>query len=443
MRKLIQFFIICTVLFCFHTTIYAEDIAIDTIKIGLFYGSSAKESVVIGSESGFYMGYEQDGEFVCDAELTETELTVIAGDGTAVAIGTYIYQADRFPTLYPISGNITVDGVAYRGGVQFKRLNGGLLTVINVVDIEQYLYSVIGKEMSPSWHIEALKAQAVCARGFAISNYNKFEKYGFNLDTTTTSQVYKGISTEKESTIRAVNETKGLVLKHDGKIIQSIYCASMGGASANAENVWGGSYPYLVSVTDPYENPDEATRYSWSVTLTSDDIKNCLASSGVDIGNITSVEIVNQDSAGYVTELLFTGTDGTHTAKKSSCRTIFGGKLHSQRYTLARGEETYPEISIISSSGISQKPLNEIYIQGKGKASVLNVLSSVLSKIFSAQSGNAVASGEYTFNGNGWGHGVGMSQWGAKAMADKGFTYEDILTFYYTGTYLENVNQDN
>ena len=438
MRKIISFFIICIISICCHTTIYAEDMSVDTIKIGLFYGSSAKENVSIGSESGFYMGYEANGEFVKDAELAETTVTVTAGDGTTVAIGSYIYEADQFPTLYPIDGNMTVDGVKYRGGIQFKRIDGGALTVINVVDIEQYLYSVIGKEMSPSWNIEALKAQAVCARGFAISNYNKFSKYGFNLDTTTTSQVYKGISTETESTRRAVDETKGQVLKHDGKIIQSIYCASMGGASANAENVWGGSYPYLVSVVDPYENPDEATRYSWSITLSSNDIKKCLSDSGINIGDITSVEIVSQDDAGYVTELLFTGTNGTHTVKKSSCRTIFGGKLHSQRYTIAGSEETHPNISIISADGIFTKPSNELYVQGAGKMSVLNVLSSAMAKMFAPQSGNAVSAGEYTFNGNGWGHGVGMSQWGAKAMADKGFTYEDILTFYYTGTYLEN-----
>ncbi len=438
MRKIISFFIICIISICCHTTIYAEDMSVDTIKIGLFYGSSAKESVSIGSESGFYMGYEANEEFVKDAELTETGVTVTSGEGTTVAIGSYIYEADQFPTLYPIKGNITVDGVEYRGSIQFKRIAGGALTVINEVDIEQYLYSVIGKEMSPSWNIEALKAQAVCARGFAISNYNKFSKYGFNLDTTTTSQVYKGISTETESTRRAVDETKGQVLKHDGKIIQSIYCASMGGASANAENVWGGSYPYLVSVTDPYENPDEATRYSWSITLSADDIKKSLSDAGINIGDITSIEIVNQDDSGYVTELLFTGTNGTHTVKKSSCRTIFGGKLHSQRYTIAGNEESYPNISIISADGLFTKPSNELYVQGAGQMSVLNVLSSAIARIFAPQSGNTVSSGEYTFNGNGWGHGVGMSQWGAKAMADKGFTYEDILTFYYTGTYLEN-----
>lgn len=451
MRKYFIFILILTtVLICCHTTIYAEESTIDTIKIGLFYGSTAKDSVTIESSSGFYIGTETDGEFIPDAELPETEITVTAGEGTTVAMGEYVYDAELFPTLYPIDGTVTVDGTEYRGGVQFKRIDGGVLTVINVVNMEEYLYSVIGKEMSPSWNLEALKAQAVCARGFAISNYNKFSKYGFNLDTTTNSQVYKGVSTETESTLRAADETKGQVLKHDGSIIQSIYCASMGGASANAENVWGGSYPYLVSVTDPYENPDEATHYSWTVTLSAEEIKTCLENAGVNIGDIISLEIVNQDSAGYVTELLFTGTEGSHTVKRSSCRTVFGGKLHSQRYTLTGGVNNQASLNTlipcyISSDGIADA-INGSVFQINTDNKKIKSLSSI-SFIKPSYSASAPAEptsvaasddGDFVFNGNGWGHGVGMSQWGAKAMADKGYTYEDILTFYYTGTYLEN-----
>ena len=272
-------------------------------------------------------------------------------------------------------------------------------------------------------------------KGFAISNYNKFEKYGFNLDTTTTSQVYKGVSTETESTRRAADETKGMVLKHDGKIIESIYCASMGGASANAENVWGGKYPYLVSVRDIYENPDEATRYSWSVTLSAEEIEKCLLNSGINIGRITDVKIQEQDDAGYVTELTFYGTDGSHTVKKSSCRTIFGGKLHSQRYSIEGNEEIVEKLTINADS-FSIKPtiLPAVYW---GMEGILDAFS----KGISVESSSVKTSPKdgFTFNGNGWGHGVGMSQWGAKAMADLGHTYEEILTFYYTGTYLENI----
>ena len=436
MRRISFFALIFILAFGLHTTIYAEDGLFDTIKIGLFYGSTAKESILIASDGGFALGHEENGEFITDTELGETNITVTASADGSICVGNYIYDPSAFPTLYPIEGNIFIGGVEYRGGVQFKRIDGGALTIINVVGIEPYLYSVIGKEMSPSWNIEALKAQAVCARGFAISNYNKFQKYGFNLDDTTSSQVYKGVSTERDSTRKAVDETKGLVLKHDGKIIQSIYCASMGGASANAENVWGGKYPYLVSVKDPYENPKEATRYSWTVTLTNEEIKNILKSSKVDIGDILNVTIDEQDDAGYVTKLTFHGTEDTYTVTRSNCRTIFGGKLHSQRYTI-EGSARASEKITLSAPDISCDISSSSSLFG---GSILNILKAVkqgfTESVADVPSHN---NGQVTFNGNGWGHGVGMSQWGAKAMADSGKGFEEILTFYYTGTYLENI----
>lgn len=445
MRRIISFALcICAVFaLCIGSpnVIYARTSYADTIKIGLFYGSRSRESITLSCDSGFYLGSEENGAFVADLAVTDAQITVSAGIDNTVAIGVHTYSAESAPIVYPASGNIFVDGIEYRGGVQFKRIDGGNLTVINIVNLEEYLYSVIGKEMSPSWNLEALKAQAVCARGFAISNYTKFSSYGFNLDNTTSSQVYNGVSTETESTRRAVDETRGQVLKYDGQIIQSVYCASMGGATASAENVWGSPYSYLVSVSDPYENPQEATAYSWSTVLTAEEIKSCLAGSGVNIGDITNVEIVSQDAAGYVTELLFTGTNGTHTVKKSACRSVFNGKLKSQRYTIAETATNYETINLISANGCSPKPFNEINIINSGTSNSICAISSSSLKEYSPTKGTSYGRNEYTFNGNGWGHGVGMSQWGAKAMADQGFTYDEILTFYYTDTYLENISE--
>ncbi len=427
MRKILSIILALLAAFSVYTSVYAENLSIDTIKIGLFYGGTAKDAVTIGANGGFNLGYFENGEFISQYTIEENAVTVCAGEGNTVAIGDYIYDEAQCPTLYPIDGTVTVEGTEYRGGVQFIRRNGGKLTVINIVNIEEYLYGVVGREMSPSWSIEALKAQAVCARGFAISNKNKFADYGFNLDTTTTSQVYAGVSAETESVRRAVDETYGQVLMHGGEIIESIYCASMGGASANAENVWGGRYPYLVSVADIYENPAEATRYSWSVTLTAEEIKACLANQGVNIGNITNVQIIKQDDAGYVLELKFTGTSGTHTVTKSACRGIFGGKLHSQRYTIAGGASRSALLNIKNTGGMQIA------------SSMARLFGIEIPENYGVLQRSTSAPKSYTFNGNGWGHGVGMSQWGAKAMADQGFAYGDILTFYYTGTYLENV----
>lgn len=422
-----------------YNSVYAQESNIDTIKIGLFYGSTAKDSITVRSESGLILGTEAEGVFSAGGTLDAGEVVVTATPDGNISVGDYAYTPEQFPTLYPVDGNIFIGGTEYRGGAQFKRINGGALTVINVVDLEQYLYSVIGKEMSPSWPIEALKAQAVCARGFAISNINKFAKYGFNLDDTTTSQVYKGVSAEAESTRRAVDETQGQVLMYGGGIIESLYCSCTGGATASAENVWGGKYPYLTSVVDVYENPDEVSRYSWSITLTAEEIKECLAKAGIDIGDIKNVEIVSRDDAGYVLELLFTGTSGTHTVKKSSCRTVFRGKIHSQRFTILGGEDCFENVTVLSSGGARSMPYNQVYVMGNGASDTIYVRGGDGLKTYIPSKPEGVKEGEFTFNGNGWGHGVGMSQWGAKAMADIGFEFGDILTFYYTGTNLEKL----
>ena len=431
-----------TLLFSLLLTVYAQAADFDTIKIGLFYGSTAKESVTLSSATGFTIGYEEgfstgfDDNFTALQECDLTELTVKKSGGAAVeAEGVLTFEQENcYLTIYPRGGTLTVDGTEYRGGVQLKRLDTGDMTVVNIVNQEEYLYSVIGKEMSPGWNIEALKAQAVCARGFAVSNRAKFAKYGFHLDTTTTSQVYQGVKTETDSTRRAADETRGLVLTHNGRVAETLYFASAGGATANAKNVWGSEIPYLTGVIDPYENPDEATRYSWSVSLSADEIKEILAKRDVHIGEIQSVRALSVGDNGYVTELQFVGTDGEYTVKNSDCRSVFGGKLHSQRYTVSGGGDVpEPELSALSCAGKTVLSTLRLLLS---PAQYPQVIQNAQDTAAYAQTA-AVGDGTFLFTGNGWGHGVGMSQWGAKAMADQGFSYDQILTFYYTGCELK------
>ena len=429
-------------LFSLLLTVYAQAADSDTIKIGLFYGSTAKESVALSCTGGFAIGYEEGFTIGFDENFTalqETDLTKLvikkSGDTAVEAEGVLTFdQPDCFLTVYPRGETLMIEGVEYRGGVQFKRLDTGDMTVINVVNQEEYLYSVIGKEMSPSWNIEALKAQAVCARGFAVSNRAKFSTYGFHLNTTTTSQVYQGVQTETDSTRRAVDETRGLVLTYDGRIAETLYFASSGGATANSAHVWGNDVPYLTGVIDPYENPDEATRYSWSVSLSADEIKEILAKHDVNIGDIQSVRTLSVGDNGYVTELQFVGSAGEYTVKNSNCRTVFGGKLHSQRYTVSGGGDVpTPELSALSSAGKTVLSTLRLLL---APAQYPQVIQNAQDTAAYAQTA-AVGDGTFLFNGNGWGHGVGMSQWGAKAMADQGFTYDQILTFYYPGCELK------
>lgn len=432
-------------LFALLLSSYAFAADSDTIKIGLFYSSTAKDSVTLACDNGFTIGYEQGFTTGYDSNFTvlqETDLTALTikknGDTGVEAEGILIFdEPGSFLTVYPRSGNLFLDGTEYRGGIQFKRQDTGDMTVINIVNIEEYLYSVIGQEMSPSWNIEALKAQAVCARGFAASNRAKFASYGFHLTNDTNSQVYLGVASETDSTRQAVDETQGIVLTYNGQIAETLYFASSGGATANSAHVWGNEVPYLTGVVDPYENPEEATRYNWTVSITAAEIKEILANRGVDIGDIQSVQAVSTDSLGYVTELKFTGTGGDYTVTNSNCRDIFGGKIYSQRYTVTGGGEIQnPELSVLSSAGQTILSAFRLFLTGGSPAQFPLVVQGAQDTAAYAQTA-AAGDGSFLFTGHGWGHGVGMSQWGAKAMADQGFSYDSILSFYYPGTQLK------
>lgn len=143
------------------------------------------------------------------------------------------------------------DGYAYRGALEMMKSPGRWgLTVVNVLPVEQYLYGVVGKEMSPSWSEEALKAQAVAARTYAIAHKSRFSQRGFDLTDDTSSQVYAGINGESPSIIKAVNATKGEIITYQGRPIDAFFCSTAGGWTENSENVWGSHIPYLRGVSD-------------------------------------------------------------------------------------------------------------------------------------------------------------------------------------------------
>jgi len=138
----------------------------------------------------------------------------------------------------------------YRGSIQVDVTNG-TLRAVNMVSLEQYLYGVVPSEMPFTWHPEALKAQAIAARSYALAT----RKTGaFDLYPDTRSQVYLGIDHEKPSTNAAVNATAGKVVLYEGEVAKTFFFSTSGGRTASAEDVWGEAVPYLVSVPDPYDS---------------------------------------------------------------------------------------------------------------------------------------------------------------------------------------------
>jgi len=437
LRRLIKIFIL-TVLIVLSFTLYAHCAQYDTIKVGLFYGSTAKNSISVWAENGLSYGYHDGNSHVEAGILYGNDFTFRAVSSTQIIINeVQVYETGGGNlSLVPCSGNIKVNGTSYRGGIILAHASSDLMTVINILPMEHYLYGVVPNEVPSSWNTEALKAQAVCARGFAVSNYNKHSSYGFNVCSTTNCQVYGGASTEKTSTNGAVDATRGQVVMYGDKIIESLFYSSSGGYTANAKNVWGNEIPYLKGVPDPYE-PADSPRHSWSATLSLSDIENALSSSGINVGTVLSLDAKN-DETGRAYELTVNGTGGSHTLYRGSTNSPFVSYgVLSQKFTLSPigGSTSAPilygvslgvtskvkSLNAMDSSGSISKTDGSIYVKG--------------SKGTQKHSGESTVGG-YTFNGGGWGHGVGLSQYGAMGMADNGYTYDKILLHYYPGTWL-------
>lgn len=430
MKKILFLCALFAVLFI-HTVSYAEGDDKITLKVGLYYDDTALTALTLESDGGFNYGISEEESEAQDT-LEENTLNITASENTIVINETH--NADTQLAVYPKSGFIKINGAKYRGGVLLK-VEASKITVINIIDLEEYLYGVIGSEMPSSWNIEALKAQAVCARSFAVANINKHASKGFNLCATTNCQVYKGVSAETESTVKAVDETSGKLLMYDGDVAETLFFSCSGGHTADVKNVWGSDIPYLRGVEDPYEDPDTTPRHSWSAKLSADDIKEALGKIEVNIGDITDVEAELDDSE-HVCALTITGTEGTHTLKNLNVCSVFASYgVQSHKYTVTPYGSDSKEL--YAKSAKEESAVSTVYaVDASGKINKISLPMTVLSANGKSEMSSGTASG-YIFNGGGWGHGVGMSQYGARGMAENGFTYDEILYHYYPGTYLE------
>lgn len=303
----------------------------------------------------------------------------------------------------------------YRGYFNFLSKSEGI-TIVNRINMEEYLYGVVPAEMEASWPQAALEAQAVAARTYAVANLKRFESRGFDLLATVASQVYNGVTAEKPTTNAAVDATRGRILVYDGKPISAFYTGNNGGYSNNCRDIWGFDLPYLQAVPDkslafspetltPYKlaewltsrprtyssHPQYSGRssYRWTLWVSRVDIENRLKL-GESLGRILSVTVTGRSDNGLVTKVSIKGTGGEHTITRDKIRTRLGG-LRSNMFIVEpkMGRDGLPDYFI--------------------------------------------------FYGGGWGHGVGMCQSGAAGMAADGYKCEDILKHYYQGVKIEKI----
>ena len=259
------------------------------------------------------------------------------------------------------------------------------ITIVNNVDLEDYLFSVVPSEIPSSWQMEALKAQSVAARSYALGYLGRRKNKGYDLESTVEDQVYRGVSSEKKSTSQAVKETKGSILtEKNNKPLIALYHSSGGGYTDSIENLWdtNGIKP-MNSIQPRPDYDDNSPHFKWHRTFNLAELNSMLKSS--NIGEIKEITLLSRSIANRIMWLKITGTTGD---------------------TLMRGEEF-------------RKCL----------------------KLPSSKFNFTIEDGYIKFAGRGNGHGLGLSQWGAKNLAENSFSYKEILAHYYPGANLVNLSE--
>lgn len=275
---------------------------------------------------------------------------------------------------------VSVNGMRVRGEVSFHRDADGM-AVVNRVPLEEYVAGTLGREVYPSWAKEMLKAQAVVTRTYAL--YHTESRVGEVWDVAgdTRSQVYGGLDAEVPPVVAATSSTRGQWLAWKNEPILAAFHSASGGRTASAEEVWGGSLPYLVSVE--VANEEDSPDTYWRTTVSASRMTRALAPFGVRVGPVREIRVVQRSPSGRARTVAVRGS---------------------------RGETT-----------IGARVLREALGAG--------VIRSTLFETREAPDGVVIV-------GSGHGHGVGMSQWGAQAMALGGADYREILKAFYPGTRL-------
>ncbi|MEG2221689.1 MAG: SpoIID/LytB domain-containing protein [Oscillospiraceae bacterium] len=374
--------------------------------------------------------------------------TVVSPGGTGIAVtvtktSTILFQFDGLGAqdlvLQPVAEATWFQGNQYRGSFTYRRGADGNLQVVNLVGLEDYVKGVVPNEMPATWAEEALKAQAVCARTFA-KRCTKHQKYGFDVCGSTDCQVYSGLKNATANSDAAVDATAGQCLYADGALIEAVFFSSDGGATEDAANVWGSDVSYLKGKADPYEANVTIPNYSYSVTYSGAELMEILQTKKYDIGRVTRVFVSGRSQTGNVTEVTFADSGGkTVKVTGEACRTVFYSSTYqksvrSMRFDVLGGGGGYP----LAGGGTLFTLTGSPAISGTGTVSPLPETPYVITPggTVPAEPAPTVTGDSFTIVGTGSGHNVGMSQYGARAMAEAGQSYTDILNFYYTGVTL-------
>jgi stage II sporulation protein D len=314
---------------------------------------------------------------LCPRGGWRTDAVRAVASGPGVEIGGRSASAFRLTSDTPIRMN----GREYPATLEIVRYGDGL-AIVNELRLEDYVVGVLRAETSERWPLETLRAQAIVARTYAAFLRSSSGSRPYHIVASTTHQVYAGHVPPSSPIWDAVRDTNGQVLLWDGELFPAFYHSTSGGYTEDPRSVFAArNMPALKAVRDEFSAA--APHFYWTLELRLSDLSDILRRNGYDVGTVSAIEVVERTQSLRVGSLIVRGT-------RSSAR------LRGNDFRRMVGYET------------------------------------IRSTLFAVALDGSVA----RFSGRGYGHGVGMSQWGAKGMAEQGYTFERILEYYYPGTTL-------
>jgi len=350
------------------------------VSSATFRSESVRVAIVKGAEE---ITVEGDGLLAADEKGDPVRLSspAIFRRNTGSSFNINGKAIKRLTVAAP--AKIRINGKSYRGLFDFYPTDKGML-VVNELPIEEYLIGLINCEISSLWPVEAVKAQAVIARSYAIYQKDARRTALYHLESSVMDQVYEGVDIEDSRAARAVQETVGEVLTYSGAVIQAFYHSNCGGHTESAQNVWGADLPYLQGVTCSYCL--NAPSAKWEVVLSLKKIELLLNAAGYHVSDPSNIRIGASNRNGRLQDLAIVTPKG-------------GVVISAVNFRKAIG------YSVIKSTNFTVRKRGD----------------------------------ELVFTGLGNGHGVGLCQWGAKQRAGDGFSYREILSYYYPGVRIEKL----
>lgn len=321
------------------------------------------------------------GEVLAKGKVLKTTVTAYK---EGILLGEMSFNRNRIFIQSLDQGPIIINARRFRGNMEFIKKDNLHLLIINYIELEDYIKGILYHEVSHYWPIEVLKAQAVTCRTYALYQMGENKSQDYDLTADIYSQVYGGRTSERQRTNLAVESTSGVVLTYNGKIFPAYFHATCGGHTEDASLVWNIDLAPLKGVICDY--CQDSPHFKWHNVLTIKEISDALAKSDYQIKAIKDIIIEERDSSGRVTKLKLISADKNIEISAKDLRNIIGP----------------------------------------------NIIRSTNFKV-------NVVENDAVFEGLGWGHGVGLCQWGAYFMAKDGSTYQEILEYYYPQTHVSAI----